>query len=429
MPCNSLNNNNLQGSIINTGTKPGQQDFSLYDTLVELCERKKMSFFKPTPYLDYLPPRLTESKEWYISFSVRNPATGKMKRIRMKINRIKSVRERRAVARVIMARLTEQLALGWNPLVEREAPKAYVKLFDSMDLFLRLKGKENEEDTMRSYRSYVKIMKNWLLGHGYPEGMYACAFTKALAMDFMDDVDDNDKLSARTYNNYRTFYIAYFNWAVERGHVSANPFIEIKKKPKKLTKKIRRTLTDAEMRQLMEYLGRENRNYLVMCLLCYCCFLRPKEIVMLKCGDIDLEGQTVRVKDEIAKNDNTSYRTIPDAMMPYMRELDLSIGSRYLFADGPGYDFRPGTKKMSSRKIAAFWEYHVRKDCGFPKEVQFYSLKDSGMTNMADSGVPITFVEQQADHSNLAITSIYISRNKAKANDHLKKVDILPGKG
>lgn len=112
----------------------------MYDTLVELCERKKMSFFKPTPYLDYLPPRLTESKEWYISFSVRNPATGKMKRIRMKINRIKSVRERRAVARVIMARLTEQLALGWNPLVEREAPKAYVKLFDSMDLFLRRGG-------------------------------------------------------------------------------------------------------------------------------------------------------------------------------------------------------------------------------------------------------------------------------------------------
>ena len=47
---------------------------------------------------------------------------------------------------------------------------------------------------------------------------------------------------------------------------------------------------------------------------------------------------------------------------------------------------------------------------------------------MADSGVPITFVKQQADHSSLAVTSIYLSQNKAKANEELKKVDIITGK-
>lgn len=70
----------------------------------------------------------------------------------------------------------------------------------------------------------------------------------------------------------------------------------------------------------------------------------------------------------------------------------------------------------------------LREACSFPMEVQFYSLKDSGMTNMADSGVPITFVKQQADHSSLAVTSIYLSQNKAKANEELKKVDIITGK-
>ena len=70
-----------------------------------------MSFFKPIPYLDYLPPRLTEAKEWYISYSVKDPATSKMKRFRIKVNRIKSLKERRAAAKTLMARLTEQLAL------------------------------------------------------------------------------------------------------------------------------------------------------------------------------------------------------------------------------------------------------------------------------------------------------------------------------
>ena len=87
-----------------------------------------------------------------------------------------------------------------------------------------------------------------------------------------------------------------------------------------------------------------------MCLLCYCCFLRPKEISMLRCSDIDLKKQLIKVNDDIAKNDNTSYRTIPDAMLPYMTELNLSVGSHYLFADGKGYDFLPGTKKVCSRK-------------------------------------------------------------------------------
>lgn len=425
---NEQNISKLDDFSFNTGTQPGQYESSLYGTLTELCKEKKMSFFKPIPYLDYLPPRLTEAKEWYISYSVKDPATSKMKRFRIKVNRIKSLKERRAAAKTLMARLTEQLALGWNPILEKEAPKAYTRLFDAMDTFLKIKGKETEANSMRSYQSYIKILKNWLKEYGFKEDMYACSFTKTVALDFMNDVEDDEKISARTYNNYRAFYFGFFNWTIEKGYLTTNPFSEIKKKPKKLTKKVRRVLSEAEIQKLFEWLQKENRTYLVMCLLCYCCFLRPKEIAMLRCSDIDLKKQLIKVDDRIAKNDNTSYRTIPDAMLPYMAELDLSVGTHYLFADGKGYDFLPGTKKVCSRKIAKFWENHVREACGFPKEVQFYSLKDSGMTNMADSGVPITFVKQQADHSSLAVTSIYLSQNKAKASEELKKVDIISGK-
>ena len=425
---NEHNISKLDDFSFQTGTQPGQYESSLYGTLMELCKEKKMSFFKPIPYLDYLPPRLTEGKEWYISYSVKDPATSKMKRFRIKVNRIKSLKERRIAAKVIMARLTEQLSLGWNPILEKEAPKAYTRLYDAMDSFLKVKGKETEANSMRSYNSYIKILKNWLHEYGFKKDMYACSFTKSVALDFMNDVEDDERISPRTYNNYRAFYFGFFNWTIEKGYLTVNPFSEIKKKPKKLTKKVRRTLTNEELQRLFEHLQEENRMYLVMCLLCYCCFLRPKEIALLKCEDVDLENQIIRVDDGIAKNDNTSFRTIPDAMMPFMKDLDLTVGKHYLFADGKGYDFLPGTKKMCSRKIAKFWENHVREACKFPMEVQFYSLKDSGMTNMADSGVPITFVKQQADHSSLAVTSIYLSQNKAKANEELKKVDIISGK-
>ncbi len=204
-------------------------------------------FFKPTPYLDYLPPRLTEGQEWYISFSVKDPSTGKMKRFRHKINRIKNLRERRAAAKVMMAHLSEKLSLGWNPCLGGSAPKSSCTLIEAMDTFLVIKQKETEENSIRSYRSYIKILKAWLKEYEYPEGLHACAFSESDAMDFMNDVEDDERLS---------------------------PFKDVKKKPKKLTKKVRRLLTDDEILSLIDYLKVENKQYLRMCLLCYCCFLR-----------------------------------------------------------------------------------------------------------------------------------------------------------
>ena len=249
-PLESSNRHNiskLDDFSFNTGTQPGQYESSLYGTLMELCKEKKMSFFKPIPHLDYLPPRLTEGKEWYISYSVKDPANGKMKRFRIKVNRIKSLKERRIAAKTIMARLTEQLSLGWNPILEKESPRAYTRLFTAMDNFLKIKGKETEENSMRSYKSYIRILKNWLVEYGFKEDMYACNFTKSVALDFMNDIEDDERISARTYNNYRAFYFGFFNWSVEKGYMSVNPFASVKKKPKKLTKKVRRVLSKAEI--------------------------------------------------------------------------------------------------------------------------------------------------------------------------------------
>lgn len=87
---------------------------------------------------------------------------------------------------------------------------------------------------------------------------------------------------------------------------------------RRLTKKIRRTLSNDEVKRLVDFLSQENTNYLAACLLCYCCFLRPKEICSLYWKDIDLENQVIHVDEGIAKNDSSSYRTIPDAILLYL---------------------------------------------------------------------------------------------------------------
>ena len=425
---NLLISNELESFPLKNGAKPGQQFPSLYDTLDALCKEKKMSFLKPTPFVDYVPARLSESKEWVVVWYVKDPVTNKMIRCRKKFNRIKQLTKRRASAKAFINTINERLALGWNPAVTSIAPRATTKLFEALDLFLKVKAKEAEENSMRSYRSYISMFKTWLKDKDISEDAYVCAITYEVAMELMDDVDSRKDISPRTYNNYLMFFRLLFNWMIDHDFISDNPFDRIKRKPKKLTKKKRRILTDHELNMLFEYLGKNNPNYLCMSLLCYCCFLRPKEIVSLKCNDIDLIKQVVHIRSEIAKNDNDSFRTIPDVIVPILRNLELSNGGLYLFSgsgsDTP-YEFSPGRTQVCSRKIAKYWDTYVRPACGFNQDLQFYSLKDSGVTKMLTEKIPINLVQKQADHSSVAMTAIYVG-DLPEANTELKKVNILP---
>ena len=423
-----LNINELADSPLKNGAQSGQQFPSLYDTLDALCKEKKMSFLKPTPFVDYVPARLSESKEWVVVWYVKDPVTNKMIRCRKKFNRIKQLTKRRASAKAFINTINERLALGWNPAVTSIAPRATTKLFEALDLFLKVKAKEAEENSMRSYRSYISMFKTWLKDKDISEDAYVCAITYEVAMELMDDVDSRKEISPRTYNNYLMFFRLLFNWMIDHDFISDNPFDRIKRKPKKLTKKKRRIFTDRELNTLFEFLGKNNPNYLCMALLCYCCFLRPKEIVSLRCNDIDLVRQVVHIRSEIAKNDNDSFRTIPDVIVPILRNLELSNGGLYLFSgsgsDTP-YEFSPGRTQVCSRKIAKYWDTYVRPACGFNQDLQFYSLKDSGVTKMLTEKIPINLVQKQADHSSVAMTAIYVG-DLPEANTELKKVNILP---
>ena len=389
----------------------------------ELPERKKMLFFKPLPYIHYTPPKLTEGKEWYISYYVQNPESGKLKRFRIKCNREKNIRERRKAANVIIEGLSTRLAMGWSPYIDKKAPKSYINIFDALDTYLTIKTKETEENSIRSYKSFVKIFRSWLERHNFDKKSYCCSITKEVAMSFIGEVEL--KNSAKTYNNYVNFFKGLFNWMQEKGYVDGNPFDGIQKKAKRLTKKIRRLLTDEELARVFNYLKDNNPEYLAISLLCYCCLMRTKEIALLRCADIDIQKQVVHVDSSIAKNDNDSYRTIPNEVIDVFKKLDLSERGNYLFSQHKGYDFRPGKTKICSRKIAAYWSRIIREDCKLPMEVQFYSLKDTGITNYLGDGVPISFVQQQADHSSVAVTAIYVGRN-ASAVSELKKAIVLP---
>lgn len=432
-PQNAVNDvkiNKLRDGPELTGSKSGQifsLESSLFQALEEISKEKKM-FRLPKTYIDYKPPKLHRGKSsWYVSYYVKNPETGKFKLFRIKVNHFRNTNERLCAAKEIMADLHEKLSLGWNPLIEAASPRGAVPAFKVFQSFIRVKEKELEPQAMKSYRSYIKIFQDWLTMEGFTERTLLCTISETVAKQYMAYLEEKKGLCPRSYNNHLSFLGTFFDWMIDKGYSQRNPFRGIKRKPKRLMKKKRQLISATEMNRLIRFLQNNNPEYLAACMLCYCCFMRPKEIALLKCRDLDLNGQIVHVRPEIAKNDNESYRTIPNTMLPALRVLDLSDPDKYLFGGHKGHasDFTPSDEPSSKKRISDYWERTIRPELGFPMELQFYSLKDTGITNMLGSGVAINLVQQQADHSSVAMTAVYVG-HKASATEILKKTEILP---
>lgn len=172
------------------------------------------------------------------------------------------------------------------------------------------------------------------------------------------------------------------------------------------------------MQTLIKWTNENNNEYLLICMLCYYCFLRPDDIVKLRIKDFDMKKYLIIISAERTKNDHDSYRVIPVALEPYLKHIDFNQDKEnMLFSE----KFKPGKKQIDSRKISKFWANHIRPNCGFGMDLQFYSLKDTGITNLMADGVSPVYVQGQADHSSLKITEKYTHKHTPEGFEQLRE--------
>lgn len=356
-------------------------------------------------FVDYVPAQLHEVKVWYISYYVKHPQSGELRLKRMKVNRIKPIMERRKFAKQLVHDINLKLANGWNPFIEQEAPKAHHKLFEVFDHFLRDK-KDLRPDTLRSYRNDLKILKEWIQENNKRD-MYAILFDHHMAVRLMDDLYQTRNIGSRRYNNYLVFYRLLFNWMIAHLYVKTNPFEGIKKKQEAPKKRVMDINYKTRLR-IKKYLLSHHPRYYLMVLFAYHCLLRPKEIVEIRIGDIDLKKQTITVRAEVSKNKQERVAAIPDVMIEFVKnsikDLQIARHKWYLFSND---DFKPGNKRANRRDLNRYWE-GMRTKLKLDKYLQFYSLRDAGIIQMLKDGRDPKEVMEQADHSSIAVTNVYV---------------------
>ncbi len=150
---------------------------------------------------NYYPARLTKGQIWYISYYIRNPYTEEMERVRIKVNRVKNLQERMRYCRKLLAELNNKLYTGWNPYLDENASRMFVKLSDALNTYKESKFRDLDANSKRSYISFLGKFEIWMKEKKFTD-INCSHFSKRHAADFMLWVHNKKNVSATTYNNY-----------------------------------------------------------------------------------------------------------------------------------------------------------------------------------------------------------------------------------
>ncbi len=371
----------------------------------------------------YRPATLHTGKNWYVDFYVYRPDIQKMARKQLKLNNIESITARRKYATGLISRINIELEKGWNPFISEEQSKSYTLLTKVSSDFKKLIekkliAKDLRESTVHSYKTYLKKLEEYISGQK-ADKMNVYQFNKDFMIGFLDNVYNEKNRGSRTRDNYLKFLRLFGAYLVERNFIKVNPADGISVLGKKSRSAKNRTVIPEEIKiKITEYLEKNNRNFLLACQILYFCMIRPREMTFIKISHIDLKRSVIFIPGATAKNYKDAVVTIPAALNSLISEMGImnADSNDYLFSK----EFRPGSEHIRPEQFAHYWERYVRKNLGLPLSIKFYSMKDTGITDMIRRYNDPIIARDQARHHDLSITNIYTPADMMQGNERIK---------
>lgn len=351
--------------------------------------------------LQFTYPRLHTKKSWYVDFMSFDPGAGKMRRKKYMLDGIPKITDRRKRAAELIEALTKRLRSGWSPWVNVEDNRGYTSLSEALNKYETYVERMDKYKTRKSYTSRLTVFREFIASRMLPP-QYVYQYDTNLVSDFLDWIHLDRECGARTRNNYRGWCSSLAVFLIERGYISSNPTEHIKtmtEAPKK-----RQPLPESMLRRLSLYLAETDPYFLLACRMEYYTFIRPTELSYLRIRDISVKEQSVFIPAEVSKNKRDGKVGLNDEIIKLM--IDIGIfkypGDYYLF----GEDMRPSKERASSEIFRRKWK-KLRTALRWDDEYQFYSLKDSGLRDLANKE-GIVIARDQARHTDISTTNKYL---------------------
>lgn len=364
-------------------------------------------------------PKLHQASECYVSFKVFDPCYGKLRLKKIMLGHIKGKQNQRVYGEALIKRITQKLLEGWNPWIEESNKEEYALFADVCNkyrvyLAKMVKVGGLKPGTQRNYEGKLDFLQKWLNGDEHITYIYQ--FNKTLISKFLDYVLVGRNNTLRTRNNYIGWLKSFSSYLVERGYVQKNPTDGINVTTK-LQHKNRDVIPNDVLLEIKFHLEKENKHFLLACYFLHYLFVRPGEMCSLRIRDVSTKKKTLSLHGANTKNGRDAVVTIPNHVIELMKELGIFSRPQnyYIF----GNNFRPGLEALKARTFSLYWDKNVRKALKLNASYKFYSLKDTGITNMIKSKTDLLSVRDQARHSSVDITNIYTPQDCKEANSAL----------
>jgi len=350
-------------------------------------------------------------------------------------NKAEAEKERtRITAPFVTADKTEQLQAIKAKLAfaEQEHAKALdlstppLSIAETWEQYLQSNERpDSGERTLKDYRSYWSRFEKWLKTAN-DQVEYLCDVNDAVAKEYASDLVAN-KVSPNTFNKHIGFLKLLFRVLEVPARMKENPFGRICKK--KLKTNVRRELTIAELRIILDAASGEVRTLLYLGTFTG---LRLGDCATLKWGEVDMDrGVIKRIPNKTSSRSAKPVLVgIPPALYAQLASTAKSRRRRYvlpklaeqyavdpavitkqvqkLFEDcgiqthreGTGYKLEP-----IPGKDGRFRRVHTGKRAVV--EVGFHSLRHTYVSLQAQRGTPLAVVQAVVGHGSPAMTAHY----------------------
>ena len=375
--------------------------------------RKKLNSLSEV--LKFTFPKLHTGSKWYVDFYAYDPATDTMRRKKFHLDNIGKITERRKRANEMIESLTRLLRSGWSPWINAETNRSYTLLEDALEKYEAYVERMPKYKTRKSYTSRLNIFRKYNASRLLPI-RYVYQYDTAFVSDFLDYIFLDRETNARTRNNYRQWCASLATFFIEKQYLTTNPVEKIKTIAE--TGKKRQPLTAQMLHELEQHLRDANPYFYLACMMEYYTFIRPEELTHVKLADINIKEQSVFISAEVSKNKHDGKVGLNAKIIMFM--IDLGVfkypNDYYLF--GPKVS-RPSAKRSDSEMFRRKWNTLVRKGLGWADCYQFYSLKDSGLRDLANAE-GIVIARDQARHTDVATTNKYLQGRDAPVHEETK---------
>jgi integrase len=366
----------------------------------------------------------TTKKKWRIYYRFLDPAVGKLQLITLKLglNELKDLQERRTAAKELIANEWRKLQKGYNPITrtmvtsmeiqyEIDPDTPFVKALEQARGKLSV-GHRTSIGIKSVIKGVKKASEQLLLG----DLTIAQVRRRHLKMILERCSQNSKRWSNGRFNLYRAYLLMLFKELVELEAVDSNPVRDISKKP--VAKKLKVVLSDEQRKQIHDHLQVAFPRFLSFIHLFFHSGGRKTELLQLKPGNVDLVNLRYRCTVYKRKSPVEVVRTIKEIAVPYWKEfLDGCPDNHFLF----GTLFKPGLRPIGLDMPTKYWRIHVKENLGIP--VDFYALKHLNTTEIVDQLDPEAAAQLNAQTSTAMVRTIYDVRGQDRQHEKLKKAN------